>query len=399
MFVVEIILFSYLAFFVVYIFLMSLAGRLKEAKPASLQGAAHKMAVLIPAYKEDGVIVSVAQKALEQNYNSSQYDVVVIADSLQNSTLARLRELPIKVVEVSFEKSTKTRALNAAMAKIGDGYDLAVILDADNVMEPDFLAKLSSTYSKGYKAIQGRRVAKNMNTSFATLDALSEIINNHIFRRGRYALGLSSTLIGSGMAFDYALFKSTLAKMDAIGGFDRELHLKLTGMGHRVYYLEDAIVYDEKVDKAENFANQRRRWLSSQFVYLGRYFGEGFKRLLQGNIDFFDSAILGNMQPPRVILLGVLGILALLTSILHAWVYISPFAWWGLLALNIGAFILAVPLSFYNKRFFESLAALPVAFTTMFLSLFRLKGANKQFIHTPHGHVEVEGVKQNKSSL
>jgi cellulose synthase/poly-beta-1,6-N-acetylglucosamine synthase-like glycosyltransferase len=397
MFVVEIVLFSYLAFFVAYIFLMSLAGRLRGAKSASLRGSAHKMAVLIPAYKEDGVIVSVAQKALEQNYATDQYDVVVIADSLQEATLRRLRELPIKVVEVSFEKSTKTRALNAAMAQIGDGYDLAVILDADNVMEPDFLAKVSSTYGQGYKAIQGRRVAKNMNTSFATLDALSEIINNHIFRRGRYALGLSSTLIGSGMAFDYALFKKTLGAMDAIGGFDRELHLKLTGMGYRAYYLEDAMVYDEKVDKAENFANQRRRWLSSQFVYLGRYFGEGFRRLFKGNIDFFDSAILGNIQPPRVILLGVLGIMAVLTTLLYNWVYISPLAWWGLLALNLAAFALAVPISFYNKRFFESLMALPMAFGTMFLSLFKLKGANKQFIHTPHGHVEVEGVKTTKS--
>ena len=92
------------------------------------------MAVLIPAYKEDQVITGVAASALKQNYPADKFDVVVIADSLKNETLAKLRAMPIKVVEVFFEKSTKVKALNEAMAVIGDDYDCAVILDADNLM-------------------------------------------------------------------------------------------------------------------------------------------------------------------------------------------------------------------------------------------------------------------------
>jgi cellulose synthase/poly-beta-1,6-N-acetylglucosamine synthase-like glycosyltransferase len=45
---------------------------------------------------------------------------------------------PIKLIEVSFDKSTKSKALNKAMATLDQDYDIAVVLDADNVMAPDF---------------------------------------------------------------------------------------------------------------------------------------------------------------------------------------------------------------------------------------------------------------------
>jgi cellulose synthase/poly-beta-1,6-N-acetylglucosamine synthase-like glycosyltransferase len=41
-----------------------------------------KIAVLIPGYKEDGVIIEVAT-ALQQEYPSNLYDVVIIADSFK----------------------------------------------------------------------------------------------------------------------------------------------------------------------------------------------------------------------------------------------------------------------------------------------------------------------------
>jgi cellulose synthase/poly-beta-1,6-N-acetylglucosamine synthase-like glycosyltransferase len=46
--------------------------------------------------------------------------------------------LPIKLIEVSFDKSTKSKTLNKAMATLDQDYDIAVVLDADNVMAPDF---------------------------------------------------------------------------------------------------------------------------------------------------------------------------------------------------------------------------------------------------------------------
>jgi len=183
-----------------------------------------------------------------------------------------LKTLPIKVLEVKFDISTKSKALNSAMERIIAGYDIAVILDADNLMAPDFLSKINASFGNGFIAVQGHRTAKNLNTSLAVLDAVSEEINNHIFRKGHRVLGFSSAIIGSGMAFKYDFFKALMSTVTAIGGFDKEIELKLLKEGNTIEYLDDAFVYDEKVQKAEVFSNQRRRWLSAQLIYFRRDF-------------------------------------------------------------------------------------------------------------------------------
>jgi cellulose synthase/poly-beta-1,6-N-acetylglucosamine synthase-like glycosyltransferase len=347
--------------------------------------------VLIPGYKEDKVIIDVASDALKQNYPTDAFDVVIIADQFQPETLDSLRALPIKLIEVKFEQSTKSKALNAAMAQLSNNYDVAVILDADNLMEPEFLNKINQAFANGFSVVQGHRVAKNMNTAFAVLDAISEELNNTIFRKGHRVVGLSSALIGSGMAFDYQMFKARMAAIKAIGGFDKELELTLLRDGVKIEYLNDALVYDEKVQKIEVFENQRKRWLSAQFVYFRRFFAAGLKALLfKGNIDFFDK-VYQMISPPRVLLLGFTLILTVLSFAVRTLLGDVPFfmlnstAWFNALGLVVLAFAIAIPIKFYNKQTLSALMTLPKAFLSMFLSLFKLKGANKKFIHTQHG--------------
>nr|WP_299340734.1 glycosyltransferase family 2 protein [Allomuricauda sp.] len=387
---IEFLLIGYFGFASIYVFVFSFAGLFKAKKRNEVLEKQRRFAVLIPGYKEDNVIVEVAKQALKQNYPTEFYEVVVIADSFQEETLRKLRDLPIRVVEVFFEKSTKSKALNKAMEAIGNDYDVALILDADNVMEHNFLQKVNTSFNQGYKVVQGHRIAKNINTPFAILDALSEEINNHIFRKGHRVLGLSSALIGSGMAFDYHFFKKTMAKVNAVGGFDKELELKLLKNRIRIEYLQDALVLDEKVQKSEVFANQRKRWLSAQFIYFGRYFSSGIKELfLRGNIDFFDK-VYQMVSPPRVLLLGLVFAFSLFYFILgdllkNSVLAIPPSVWYLCLALIILAFFFAVPKRFYTRSTLKAVLKLPNAFLLMFLSLFRLKGANKKFIHTQHG--------------
>ena len=263
---IEIILLVYFGAAVLYTLLPSVAGRLaRTPTPPPPSSTFNKIAVLVPAYREDEVIIPVAKKMLTQQYPPEYYDVVVIADSLQDETVAQLRTLPIKVLVAQFEKSTKTKSLVYALQSFRGEYDIALISDADNIMEGAFLRKVNDAYNAGHQAIQGRRVAKNLNTPFAVLDATSEIINNHIYRQGFNALGLSSSLVGSGMAFNYADLLHCLEQIDAVGGFDRVLQLFMIAKRHYILYLRNALIYDEKVENSQAFTNQRRRWIASQF--------------------------------------------------------------------------------------------------------------------------------------
>lgn len=391
---IEYVFLAYFTLSSLYILLYAIAGHFYK-KNRSLPAKKHgKMAVFIPSYKEDAVIVEVAKSALEQNYEQENFDIIVIADSLKTSTLEQLKMLPIILIEVSFEQSTKAKALNKAMERLSDSYDYAIILDADNIMELDFLKKMNQAFQKGYRVIQGHRKAKNQNTSFAILDAASEQINNHIFRKGHRTLGLSSGLIGSGMGFEYSLFKHLMKSVHAVGGFDKELEFKIAQDKIAIEYLQDAVVFDEKIQKASDFSNQRRRWLSTQLIYLKKYFLKGFEELLfHRNVTFFDK-VLQMIIPPRILLLGASFLIAFIHILLVFWFQIplegTSLGWVINLIIVVLAFFFALPKSFYNTKTLEALLTLPTAFFRMGLLLFQLKGANKKFIHTPHGEIKVQ---------
>jgi cellulose synthase/poly-beta-1,6-N-acetylglucosamine synthase-like glycosyltransferase len=385
--IIQIIILTLLGLATLYILVFSIASLLYKQKKYVDNGNIKKIAVLIPGYKEDGVILDVANIALQQDYPSDRYDVVIIADSFQQETLNTLKTLPIQLIEVSFDKSTKSKALNKAMATLEREYDIAVVLDADNVMETDFLKKINAAFEYDIIAVQGHRTAKNTNNSWAVLDAISEEINNNIFRKGHRVLGLSSAIIGSGMAFRYNYFKTLMSTVTAVGGFDKEIELKMLKEGRKIVYLDDALVYDEKIQKSEVFGNQRRRWLSAQLHYFKKDIVSAFKHLiLKGNIDYFDKAI-QFIQPPRILLLGAV-MLCSFGFILTNYFLDNPVPltnYWVLLAVAcVLSFVFSVPKSFYNLKTLNALARLPKGMLMMLLSLLKIKGANKTFIHTQH---------------
>ena len=388
-YILEIIVFAYIGLTILYLFLFSFLGLLNQDIPKNKQKIIRRFAVLIPGYKEDNVIVEVAQQALIQTYSQENFDVVIIADSFKPETISKLKELPIKLIEVSFEVSTKAKALNQAMKQLGDNYDVALVLDADNIMNKDFIEKINDSFNRGFKIVQGHRIAKNTNNSFAILDAVSEEINNTIFRKAHRVVGLSSALIGSGMAFDYKLFKNEMANIKAIGGFDKELEMNFLRNKILIEYVDDAYVKDEKVQKTDAFQNQRRRWLSAQFIYFGKnILPATFHLLTKVNFDYFDKTIQMG-QLPRIILLGLTGIIATFYTILYfifpAFLSINYVYWIALLGTLMFSLLISIPKQFYNKRTANAILSLPKGFFLMIISLLKFKGANKKFIHTEHG--------------
>lgn len=159
----------------------SLASRRRDL-PLPPPAKEHKrFAILIPAYREDAVIHECVHSCLEQDYPADCFDTVVISDRMQPETNASLAVLPVRLVEVHFEKSTKSKSLNAAMAAIGNDYDIALVLDADNVIPYDYLSDINDLFANPeVEIVQTHRSAKNLNNDMALLDAISEEINNTI---------------------------------------------------------------------------------------------------------------------------------------------------------------------------------------------------------------------------
>lgn len=381
--ILQAILFIYIAGTSLYLFVFAFASLFRLNQKITPDSKKRRFVILIPCYKEDEIIEDVVKDALKQNYPKELFDIVVIADHFHEEAIEKLKQYPIILFNQNFEISTKTRALNYALQQFEPNtYDAVVVLDADNLMENNFLQKLNTAFSESYLAIQGHRCAKNLNTNFAILDAISEEINNNIFRKGHRKLGLSSALIGSAMAFDFNFFKTIMKDIEVVGGFDKELELFLSKNEHIIEYLPDAIVYDEKVQNVEVFTKQRRRWLSAQFHFFGKHFFPACKTLItKGNIDYFNKAF-QYIQLPRILLLGISFLLCIISIFVNPWPF--TIAWLATLSITIIALIFSIPIKFYNFHTLKALWSLPTGFFYMFLSLLHIRGANKEFIHTKH---------------
>ena len=338
----------------------------------------HKFAILFPAYKEDRFILPVVESFLQQHYPQELYKVIVISDHMQETTNERLAQLPITLLKANYENSSKAKALNFAMDHFGrDEFDAVVILDADNIVDTNFLLEINKVFDAGVQAIQAHRTAKNRNTDIAVLDGLSEEVNNSIFRRGHVRLGISSALIGSGMIFNYQWFHDNVKHLVTTGE-DKELEVLLLKQRIFIEFLDEVYVYDEKTQGEKGFYNQRRRWLATQFAQWGRVFKDLPQAILSGNIDYSDKLIQW-MLPPRLILFGGIIVMGSIMQIID-W----PLAlkWWALFLIMGVTLCLAIPDKLVDDRFKKSINKLPLLFIMMVVNLFRMKGMNKKFVNT-----------------
>lgn len=366
---------------VLYLFVFALLSHIKRKDIYPAAGKLHRFVILYPAYKEDRVIENAISNFLKQDYPKSCYDVVVISDQMQDDTINRLKSMPVTLIEVHFQQSSKAKAMQYAMENLDKNtYDMVVIMDADNTVEPNFLHELNKAYHSGCLVIQAHRMAKNLNTDTAILDAVSEEINNSIFRKGHVRLGLSAALIGSGMAIDFQWFKKNIFKLQTAGE-DKELEALLLKENIFIEYLEHVNVYDEKTQKDSTFYNQRRRWLASQLFAIKNNIGKLPGALFDGKFDYANK-ICQWMMLPRVLLLGFIGIISIIV-LLYQWTW--AIKWFILELLLVITLSLAVPDYLVNEQFKKAVWKAPKLFLLMTLNLFRLRGVNKKFIHTEHG--------------
>ena len=345
---------------------------------AALSNKMNRFLILYPAYNEDRVIVNAVERFLEQNYPKDHYTVVVISDHMQPKTNDYLRSMPITLLTPLFEKSSKAKAMQYAINEIKGDFDNVVILDADNVVRPEFLSQLNILCSI-YDAIQCHRCAKNANNDVAVLDGTSEEINNTIFRKAHNRLGLSSALIGSGMCFDYQLFKKHVFKL-SIAGEDREMEAMLLHEEVFIKYAPDIHVFDEKVSSQDNFQKQRMRWMTVQIQSLLSNLPKIPGAIIHGKINFVDKTIQQALIPRSILIVLLTGISIFVTFIVPDWCE----KWWILLGVLAISLFIAIP-SQLRLRSFSKVLAIPGLVLRMLKNILHLDRKNTDFIHTEHG--------------
>lgn len=377
--------YGYIGFFVYYLFSFAIASRM-NIKRRSIVESSHvnRFAVLFPVYKEDHVILESVRTFFAQYYPDNAFDVIVIADSLHASTLQELRSFGAHVMVIEGENRTKAKSLNLALNFLDESkYDACIVFDADNIVGPDFLSDVNKQFNNGTLALQCHRIAKNLNTPIAYLDALSEEIANSMLRKGHRFLGFSSGLIGSGMAFDFSLFKYIMADIRATNGFDKDLEFSMFKHNIEIEYADHILVYDEKVQSADVLRHQRTRWFAAQWKNIRK----GYRSLRENfTVDGFNKW-LQMIMLPRVFLL-MATTLCMLTAVLFGET-VTALQWMHLELLLVAAFFIAIPNNLYRKDLLIAILSFPRAINALLGAVFHIKRANKGFLHTPHSAASI----------
>ena len=382
--VIDIVLWCIIAFSVGYIFFYAITYALGQLliikrKPTSDDIRQKKYLVIFPAYGEDKVILHTVKSFLLQHYPHDKYSVVVVSDHMLKETNTELSKLPITLLQPQFENSSKAKALQFAIDNIHDNFDNIVILDADNIVQPDFLEKLNEICNQGFSAIQCHRCAKNAENQIAQLDGISEEINNSLFRKGHNNIGLSSALIGSGMCFDYLWFKAHVHLLSTAGE-DREIEKMLLIEHIYIKYVEDIDVFDEKVGNEDNFQLQRQRWMSAQLNCLLSMMKNLPTSIVHLNVNYIDKTIQQMLIPRSMLLVGTF-VWALLMSVFEmSWAY----KWWGLFALTSLSLWIAIPRKMRNGGLAQLITHLPRLTWRMMSNIRHIDSENREFIHTSH---------------
>lgn len=362
----------YLAFFAV----ASLIVRHSETPTAKHE---NRFIIMIPAYKAGKSLEMTVRSILGQSYPQRLFDVTVIADHESEMTLFHLAQQPITLLTPNFEKSSRTKSLQLAINNLPQFkiYDTVLILEAGDVVEPEFLEQVNDAYeSAGTKAIQTHKLSLNRDTTSARLSAIFEEINNSIFRRGHITVGLSSALSSSGMVFDFNWFRQHILETKSTWE-DRVIEAQL--LRERVYvdYFDKIFIYSEKARQAEDFNRQHRRYLLTQLRTVFRNIRHMPIALINRQYDLLDKLIQW-LLIPRLLLMAIIGFMSVVTPMIS---FGAVFKWWGLFAGILLVFALATPDYLVDDKWNSTFFKLPIVLCSSLLGKFKLGRKIKESIN------------------
>jgi cellulose synthase/poly-beta-1,6-N-acetylglucosamine synthase-like glycosyltransferase len=221
-----------------------------------------RLVVLVPAHDEEALIRRSVRSLTEQTYPRELYDVVVVADNCTDDTAAVAASAGATVlVRTEPEARGKGYALSWALERVlADGSpDAVVVVDADSVAVPEFLARLAAAYERGSPAVQGESLLEEEGSRAASLRAAAFLLVNRTRPAGRAVLGLACHLAGNGMLFARELLRAQ--PWDAFtSAEDVEYWIKLRRAGVAPAFAGGAILYSPTAPTSEAAAAQQLRW-------------------------------------------------------------------------------------------------------------------------------------------
>ena len=243
--------------------LFAVIDRLRKPHGQASPGYNPRVAVLIPAYNEETVIVRTIRSVLNSDYKNLH--IIVIDDGSNDRTFEVAREAYAseiaagRIQVLSQPNGGKAAALNYALDRMTE--EIYVGIDADTVIAADAISKLIPHFEDPrIGAMAGNAKVGNRVNLWTRWQALEYITSQNFERRALDLFHVVTVVPG-------AIGAWRTAPVKAAGGYplntvaeDADLTMNLLEQGFKVDYEDRSLAFTEAPINARGLMRQRFRW-------------------------------------------------------------------------------------------------------------------------------------------
>lgn len=240
-----------------------------------------RYAVLIAARNEQAVIGQLLDSIRGQEYPAELIDTYVVADNCTDSTA----QVAASHGAMVYQRQNKAQvgkgfALAFLLGKLQEEhgekrYDGYFVFDADNLLDPHYIAEMNKVFSSGHRVVTGYRNTKNFEDNWITAGyGLWFLRESEYLNRPRDTLNIGCAVSGTGFLFADSILKEQ-------GGWDwfcltedLEFTAEMVIRGEKIAYCGDAVLYDEQPSSFKQSLRQRSRWIKGYFQVIAEHGGD-----------------------------------------------------------------------------------------------------------------------------
>ena len=243
--------------------LFAVIDRLRRPHRQASPGFNPRIAVLVPAYNEEKVIVRTVRSVLHSDYENLR--VIVIDDGSTDNTFevaraAYTREIAEGRVEVlTTPNGGKAAALNYALERLDEEFYVGI--DADTVIASDAISKLIPHFEDPrVGAVAGNAKVGNRVNLWTRWQALEYITSQNFERRALDLFNVVTVVPGAIGAWRTEPVKRAGCYPLNTVAEDADLTMNLLEQQFKVVYEDRALAFTEAPISASGLMRQRFRW-------------------------------------------------------------------------------------------------------------------------------------------